>query len=152
MLRSWDMQHLLDTTAEQPPTTTRQRVVIVGAALVVTSLICLLALLLGSWAYHVRLLTGHEGRLARLLAQKPGVDQVTQALENEKSPLVASSAGLGDLEGAIAMWGTKRAAEIRTKASRTVQTRVFRAGEGVVVYFLFFDQGGVLVDFTCVLQ
>jgi hypothetical protein len=146
------MQRLFDTATDGPTTSARQRVAIVGTALVVTSLICLLALLLGSWAYHVRLLTGHEGRLARLLMRKPSVEQVTQALEDEKSPLVASSTGVGSLEGALAMWGTKRAAEIRTKASQTAQTRVFRPGNGEVVYFLFFDQGGVLVDFTCVLQ
>ena len=146
------MQRLFDIAADQPTTSARQRVAIVGTALVVTSLICLLALLLGSWAYHVRLLMGHEGRLARLLMKKPNVDQVTQGLEDEKSPLVTSSPGVDGLEGAIAMWGTKRATEIRTKASHAVQTRAFRAGGGEVVYFLFFDQGGVLVDFTCVLQ
>jgi hypothetical protein len=144
------MQRLLEVATEEPTTTTRQRVAIVSIALLVTSLTCLLALLLGSWAYHVRLLTGHQGRLDRLLAQKPDVDQVTQALEGEKSPLLASATGSGDLEKAIALWGRQRAGEIRIKAGRSAQTRVFRAGE--VVYFLFFDQGGVLVDFTCVLQ
>jgi hypothetical protein len=144
------MQRLLDTATDPPTTTPRQRVAIVGVALVVTSLTLLMALLLGSWAYHVRLIMGHEGRLARLLAQKPSIDRVTQALENEKSPLVASPARASDLESAMAMWGRQRSAEIRAKAGHAAQTRVFQAPE--VVYFLFFDQNGILVDFTCVLQ
>jgi hypothetical protein len=135
---------------DEPTTTARQRVAIVGVALVATSLICLVALLLGHWAYRVRLLTSHEGRLAHLVAQKPSVDLVTQALENEKSPLVATPQSAAELESAIAMWGAERAGEIRAKGGHLAQTRVFRSAG--VVYFLFFDQGGSLIEFTCVLQ
>jgi hypothetical protein len=144
------MQRLLDTTADEPTTTARQRVAIVGVALVVTSLLCLAALLLGHWAYRVRLLASHEGRLAHLVAQKPSVDQVTQALENEKSPLVATPQSTAELESAIAIWGAERGGEIRAKGSHSAQTRVFRSTG--VVYFLFFDQGRTLIEFTCVLR
>jgi hypothetical protein len=144
------MQRLLDETPDEPTTTVRQRVVIVGVAVVATCLIGLVAFLLGSWAYRVRLLTSHAGRIERLVAKKPTLALVTQALEADKSPLVAAPGSTPELERAIATWGAQRGGDIRAKASRAAQTRVFRSGD--VAYFLFFDEGGVLTDFTCVLQ
>lgn len=144
------MQHLLDAATDEPTTTARQRVAIVGLAPLATSLICLLALRLGSWAYRVRLLTSHAGRLSQLVAEKPTVGLVTQALENEKSPLLAAPESAADLDRAIATWGAERADEIRAKASHSAQTRIFRSGQ--VVHFLFFDQNSVLIDFACILE
>jgi hypothetical protein len=145
------MQRLLESASDDEPTTSaRQRIAIVGVAVLATSATCLLALMLGSWAYRVRLLSMHEGRLQRLVAEKPARDLVTQAFENERSPLIAAPESAADVELAVTAWGTQRGAEIRLKASRAAKTLVFRAGQ--VVYFLYFDTSGTLVDFTCVLQ
>jgi hypothetical protein len=150
VVRSGSMQRLLDETPDEPTTTLRQRVVIVGIAVFATCLIGLVAFLLGSWAYRARLLTSHEGRIERLVAKKPTLDLVTRALEADQSPLLAAPGSTPELERAVATWGAERAGDIRAKASRAARTRVFRSGD--VVYFLFFDEGGVLTDFACVLQ
>jgi hypothetical protein len=144
------MQRLLDQTPEHPTTTPRQRIAIVAVAVVATSVIFGMAALLGSWAYHFRLLTSHETRVARMLSQKPTVAVVTRALENEKSPLLAVPASVEELRRAAETWGATRRSEILAKGARASQTRVFRSGE--VAYFLFFDDSGVLSDFTCVLE
>jgi hypothetical protein len=143
------MQRLLDATPEIPAATKGQRTLFFGAALVATAIICAMALLLGSWAYRFRLLTSHEGRVARLVAQKPTVALVTQALQNENSPLLAAPQTPTELARAVAAWGGKRSGEIRAKAAGAAETRVFRSGE--VTYFLFFDRDGVLCDFVCAL-
>jgi hypothetical protein len=145
------VQRLLNTAPDdEPTTTTRQRFAIVGVAVLATCATCLLALMLGSWAYHVRLLSMHEGRLQQLVADRPTSGLATQALENEKSPLIAAPESAADMERVAATWGAQRGAEIRLKAGRAAKTLVFRAGD--VVYFLYFDRSGTLIDFTCVLQ
>jgi hypothetical protein len=144
------MQRLLDETPQAPTTTKPQRAVIVTVAAVATGSILLVALALGNWAYHFRLLTSHEGRVARLVAQKPTVELVTLALQNENSPLVAAPASPAELARAVSDWGGGRGGQIEAKAAGAAQTRVFRAGE--VTYFLFFDRSGVLYDFVCALN
>jgi hypothetical protein len=141
------MQRLLDDAPEERSTTKSQRAVIITLAGTVTTAILLVVLALGYWAYRFRLLASHEGRLARLMAQKPNVELVTVALQNEHSPLVARPGSSTELERAVAAWGAQRGAEIRAKAARAAQTRVFRSGE--VIYFLFFDEAGQLHDFVC---
>ena len=150
MLTSSRMQKLLDQAPDVPSTTARQRVAIVTVAVLATGVIFGVAYLLGSWAYRFHLLASHETRVARLLPQKPTVNLVTQALENEKSPLLAAPTSSEELRRAALTWGAGRRAEILAKGARASQTRVFRSGK--VVYFLFFDSAGVLSDFTCVLN
>ena len=126
----------------------RKRVVIVAGSLVVTSLLAYVALLLGSWAFETRRFRLHEGRLARLLEQRPQADQVIRALEDEGSPRIASPRAAEELARVAGERGAPRSEEILRKGRRWPRTEVFQAGD--MVYFLYFDAAGVLRDYTCV--
>jgi hypothetical protein len=106
-----------------------------------------LALALGSWAYHHRRFTLHDGRLQRLVEQTPPLDAVTEALLKEPGnraiPVPASDAALRAL---AAEWSAARADEVLAKKRRWPTIRIFGAGE--MVYFLYFDDGGLLRDYV----
>ena len=57
--------------------------------------------------------------------------------------LVTAPGSREETENVIAGQGGKRAAELRAKAARYPQLRVFRASD--TLYFVFFDAGGVVV-------
>jgi hypothetical protein len=144
------MQRLLDETKDEPTTTGRQRVAIILGALAVTSVLFGLAYLLGTWAYAFRLQSSHEARLARVLAQKPTGEQITQGLALQGDTLLAAPSTSGDLTQAIERWGGQRGQEIRTMFGRWGKMRVYQASE--MVYFIYFDAGDIMQGFTCVRQ
>ena len=124
----------------------RAAVFVVSAAL--TAGVAYLAFLIGAWGFNTRRYGQHDQRLRKLVLASPRLDQVTQALEDEGSPLVASPASPQELEKAAAERGGEKAREVVEKGTRWGATRVFVAGD--MVYFLFFDRDGVLRDFTYV--
>ena len=107
-----------------------------------------LAFLLGAFGFDTRRFLQHEGRLRRLLAQQPRLEQVAQGLEEEGSRLLAAPVGSADLRRLAAERGGPRAKEIVEKGTRWPQTRAFLAAD--MIYVIYFDEDGVMRDFTCV--
>jgi hypothetical protein len=107
-----------------------------------------IALLLGSASFDFRRFSQHEGRLRRVLREQPTAERLTRGLADEGTPLLATALRPEDVERLIAAYGGKKATEIREKAGRFAQMRVFRAAD--MLYFVYFDAGGVMRDFTCV--
>jgi hypothetical protein len=125
-----------------------RRWVPLAVAAAVTAGLLWLALMLGAWGFDYRRFSYHEGRLRRMVDQKPTLGQVVQGLKDDGSPLLAAPSTAEEVRQAAERWGGPRAAEIVEKARRHAYTRVFRASD--VVYFLYFDAEGILRDFTYV--
>jgi hypothetical protein len=106
----------------------------------------LAALWLGSWAFDVHRRLQHEGRLERLLAKKPVLDLVVQALEEEGTPLVARADTEAELRAVADRFAGAQAAEVLDKGGRFGHTRVFRSGDRL--YFIYFDRDEVMSGFT----
>jgi len=117
-------------------------------AVLASALICYVAFWLGAWAFGARRFAIHETRLRRLVQQQPSMDRVTRGLEDEGSPLLAAPASEAELRRVVEEKAGERAPAILEKARRYAQTRVFVAGD--MIYFLFFDAGGVLRDYAYV--
>jgi hypothetical protein len=124
------------------------RAAILLAAVAITAGVAYLAFLIGAWGFNTRRYGQHDGRLRKLLLASPRVDQVVRAFEDEGSPLVAAPADARELEKVAAERGRDKAREVVEKGTRWGQTRVFVAGD--MVYFIFFDAGGVMRDFVYV--
>ena len=103
---------------------------------------------LGAAYFQVRRVSTHATRLEHLLQNAPTLEQVTEGLRLENSPLLASPAGESALEAAAEHWGREKRGEVVAKGRRWPKTRVFRAGD--MIYFLYFDEAGVLRDYLYV--
>jgi hypothetical protein len=125
-----------------------KRVTIITVSVALTALIASLAFLLGAWGFNTRRYSQHADRLRRLLEQHPKLPQVVQAFQDEGSPLVAAPRDSAELQRVAEQWAGPRAGEVVEKAARWPQTRVFVAGD--MVYFIFFDEQGVMRDYTFV--
>jgi hypothetical protein len=121
---------------------------IVAGALAVTLGIVALAFWLGSASFDVRRYSQHNQRLGKVLRERPDADRLTRGLAAEGSPLLVTAVSASDKQRATAEHGGARAAEIRDKAARYPELRVYRAGD--MLYFVYFDQEGLMRDFTCV--
>ena len=121
--------------------------VMVGSA-VLSALLFGIAFWLGAAYFQVRRVATHATRLENLLRKSPTVDQVTEGLRMEESPLIASPVGEEALRAVAARWGREKKAEVLSKGRRWPKTRVFRAGD--MIYFLYFDDAGVMRDFSFV--
>jgi hypothetical protein len=124
------------------------RAAILVASMAITAGVAYLAFLLGAWGFDTRRYGQHEARLRKLLLANPRLDQVVQAFEAEGSPLVASASGPRELEQVAAERARDQKGEVVEKGARWSQTRVFAAGD--MLYFIFFDETGVMRDFTLV--
>jgi hypothetical protein len=124
------------------------RYLVVAASLVIAVGIATSAFFLGAWAFGYRRYSAHQTRLEHLVALRPTLAQVVEALEGEGSPLVAAPANDDDLRRAAAERGRAKAAEVLEKGRRWARTRVFVADD--MVYFIFFDDHGIMRDFSCV--
>jgi hypothetical protein len=124
------------------------RAAILTASVAITAGVAYLAFLLGAWGFNTRRYGQHEGRLRKLLLANPRLEQVVQAFEEEGSPLVAAPADPRELEKVAAELAGPQARVVVEKGARWPQTRVFAAGD--MVYFIFFDEAGVMRDFVFV--
>jgi len=120
---------------------------ILFGAFVVTAVTLGLALLLGTWGFEYRRLSQHEGRLRRVMEQEPDVNRLTEGLANEGTVVLAAPETPEDLERTIATYGDGFADILRQKADRWPAVRVYRATD--MLYFVFFDEEGVMKDFVC---
>jgi len=139
---------ILDDSGQRQPKEPAKRAVALLGAAGATLLVGLLAFYLGAWGFGFQRFSRHEGRLRRLLALQPHLEQVVQALNDEGSPLEAAPESRAELRRIVKERGGNKAEEILEKGDRWPKTRVFVAGD--MVYFLFFDGEGLMRDFTCV--
>jgi hypothetical protein len=108
-----------------------------------------LAMLLGSASFDARRYTQHDRRLRKVMTEpQPTVDRLTLAFKDEGTLLVAAPTSPEEKERVIAGQGGKKAAELRAKAARHPELRVFATAD--MLYFIFFDRDGVMRDFTLV--
>jgi hypothetical protein len=121
---------------------------ILTGAFCATALTLTLALLLGSWGFNYRRYSQHEGRMRRVLEQQPTIGQLTAGLEDEGASVLSSPETREEVEKAIVTLGGGRVEELRRKAARWSRARVYRAAD--MLYFVFFDEDGVMRDFVCV--
>jgi hypothetical protein len=121
---------------------------ILAGALAVTLGALAIAFWLGSASFDVRRYSQHNGRLSNVMREKPSADRLTRGLEAEGTLLLLIAATAEDKQRAAVARGGARLAEIREKAARHAELRVYQAGD--MLYFVFFDDAGVMRDFTCV--
>jgi hypothetical protein len=124
------------------------RLWILTGAFVVTATTLALALVLGSWGFDYRRYSQHEGRLQRALEQRPSLEQLTAGLAEEGASVFSAPATAEEVERVVAAHGGKRAGELRRRARRWPRLQVFQAAD--MLYFVFFDDGDVMRDFTLV--
>jgi hypothetical protein len=136
---------LFDSPPARPAVVWRRWLGFAGAADVLTAALVALALFLGAWAFETRSLRLHQERLARLLEKSPRLEQVVEGLEAEGAVRLGSPRGAEQLQQQAARAATS-AEEVMAKGRRWPVVRVFQVGD--VVYFLFFDQSGILRDFA----
>ncbi len=118
-------------------------------ALAVTLVALSVALLLGTLGFNYHRKLEHEELLRAVMARRPTAAQLTEWLATVKgAPLLAAPASRADVEGVISARGSAKADELRAKAGRYPQLRVYHASD--MLYFVFFDGDGVMRDFTCV--
>jgi hypothetical protein len=125
-----------------------KRVWILAGAFVVTAAILVLALGLGSLGFDIRRYPLHDRRMQRVLEQHPTVEQLTQGLADDGSPLIADARTPAEIDRVIAAHGDDRGAALREKARKWDRLRVYAAGD--MLYFVFFDRGGIMQDFALV--
>jgi hypothetical protein len=128
----------------------RGRKVAMAVAGLATALGLAGALWLGSWAFDMRRYSYHVGRLERLQDKKPSIGLVERAFEDaeEGSPLLAKAEGAEELRAIAARHAGTSAAAVVEKGRPWSRTRVFAAPD--MLYFIFFDDQGIMRDFTVV--
>lgn len=125
-----------------------KRFSIIAGALALTLASLALAFWLGSASFDFRRYAQHDQRLRKVMREQPSAARLTQGLEAEGSPLLEVATGAEAKEGVAASRGGARAWEIREKAARSAELRVYQAGD--MLYFVYFDTEGVMRDFTLV--
>ena len=126
-----------------------KRLWIVLGALAVTLAALSIAMLAGNLAFHYHRNMEHEVLLKEVLARKPSAEALTLWLQKVKEvSLIAAPKNRGEADRVVAEHGGAKAAEVRAKAARYAQMRVYQASD--MLYFIYFDENGVMRDFTCV--
>lgn len=138
---------VLDEMSPPGPMRTRRRFLTAVVAALVTVAGLVIALVLGTFGYDIRRSVLHEARLKGILVQTPTEYQVTEGLK-EKAPLVAIVESPADLDDAIGKWGAAKESEIREKAARWPDLRIYAAGD--MMYFIFFDRDHIMRDYVYV--
>jgi hypothetical protein len=125
----------------------RRLCILTGAAIVTLALLAL-AMLLGSASFDYRRFSQHQGRLQKVMREHPTADRLTQGFADEGTVLLAVATTPEEVEREASTRGGKKAAEIREKAARSAEMRVYQTAD--MLYFIYFDAAGVMRDFTCV--
>lgn len=126
-----------------------KRTWILLGALVVTLAALSVAMFLGTLGFNYHRALEHEQLLRAVMARQPTAAWLTKWLAGVKgAPLLAAPASRAEAERVISAHGAAKVDELRAKAGRYPQLRVYRASD--MLYFVFFDADGVMRDFTCV--
>ncbi len=112
------------------------------------ALIGLLALALGGWAYRHREFTLHDSHLRRLITKSPPAAEVRAVIlaDNGNWPMDPPAADRELYAFAARFMVPQRAHEVVQKSHRWASLQVF--GVRSVVYFLYFDEKGLLRDYV----
>jgi hypothetical protein len=121
--------------------------ILAGAAVVTLGALAV-ALLLGAAGFDFRRFSQHQGRLAKVMREQPTADRLTRGLAEEGTVLLAVARTPQDVEREASTRGGKKAVEIREKAARSAETRVYQTAD--MLYFIYFDAAGVMRGFTLV--
>jgi hypothetical protein len=122
---------------------------ILAGALTATAFALGVALLLGSLGFNYHRQLEHETLLRQVEERHWTADHLTRWLQEVKgAPLLAVLRTPAEVDGEARALGDGKAAEIREKAARSAETRVYQAGD--MLYFIYFDSAGVMRDFTLV--
>ena len=124
-----------------------RRLAIVAGSLLATGITLSLVFMLGTWGFSHRRQSLHEGRLQRLVTLKAQLWQVVQGLEAEGTQLLAAPRSEDELRELGSGWDERAASEVLAKGARWPQIRVFEADD--MIYVLYFDERGVLRDYSC---
>ena len=119
-----------------------------GSAAVVSLAALALVLLLGAWAYDIRRLSLHEGRLKNLVDKKPTVSVASQGLTNEGWTTLAAEVEDATLRRLFGEEPPPRVAEVRAKRTQWPMARVFAHDD--LVYVLYFNADGTAADFSLI--
>jgi hypothetical protein len=125
-----------------------KRLVVVAGSLAGAGLILWAVMMLGAWGYDHRRASLHVRRLQHALEQKPTIEQVTEGLRQEGTLVVDSAADAEGLGRLAARWAGPQAPDVLEKGKRWRRARAFAAGN--VVYVLYFNDDGIMTDFTYV--
>ena len=125
-----------------------KRIGVIAGALAATLGALSLAFWLGSASFDARRYGQHQQRLSRVMQEQPSADRLTRGLAAEGTLLLVTATTAEAREEAAVAHGGARLAEIREQASRHSEMRVYRAGD--MIYFIYFDDEGVMRGFTCV--
>jgi len=125
-----------------------RRVAALFGGFVATALLLVVVLSLGSWGYKYRRWMFHQGRLERLLELRPSAEQVKAGLAGEGAVLLGETTTAPDLERSVARWTPSVREKVVAKGLVAAQANIFLVGE--MVYFVFFDREGKMVDFLVV--
>ena len=125
---------------------TRKVVLVAAGSLAATGGILALVFSLAGWAYRHRGASLHDGRLRRVVEKHPTLGQVSDGILAEPgNRALPTPASEEELRRLVAQYPRGRADQIVAKRRRWRDMRVFDAGD--VVYFLYFDEAGVLQDY-----
>jgi hypothetical protein len=118
-----------------------------GAAVVTLGALAI-AMLLGAASFDFRRYSQHQGRLAKVMREQPTADRLTRGLADEGTVLIAVARTPQEVEREASPRAGNKAAEVREKAARSAETRVYQTAD--MLYFIYFDKDGVMRDFTLV--
>ncbi len=125
----------------------RRRAASLCAASLVTLAAFSLAFVLGAAYFDSRRFSAHVTRLQRMQAQSPNVEQVTQGLLDDGSPLVLTPRDETELRAWVTGVDVARRDELLDQWRRFPLARVYRAAD--MFYVIFFDAQGTMRDFAC---
>ena len=109
------------------------------------SAIVLVVSLIGCESYHRQEIEKHRGQLQVLLGRNPSVAEVDAHMRTAPYRIV----GPGDAKELAGMWTNplNSPAEVENKMTKWPQTRIYL--KSPMVYFIYFDNNGVMRDFSC---
>lgn len=131
-----------------PHTGRARRALIIVLALFVTGAAFALAFLLGAAYFEARRFAAHDTRLQRMLAQGPRLEQVSEGLRDDGSPLLAAPRDEAELRALVARFRGQKLDEIVAKARHWPTTRVYQASD--MLYVIYFDAAGTMRDYVCI--
>jgi hypothetical protein len=125
-----------------------KRFLLLGGAAALTLGALAVVMLVGSATFHFRRHLDHDSRLRKVMREQPTADRLTRGLADEGAGLRLVTRHAEEAEREVPEGGREKRDEVREKAARHAETRVYVAYD--MLYFVYFDERGVMRDFTCV--
>jgi hypothetical protein len=126
----------------------RRRLAPLLGGLAGTAVLLAIAFSLGSWGYKYRRWLFHQGRLERIEKLRPLAEQVKAGLEAEGARWLGRGASATELDQLAGKLTPSVREKVAAKAGPAAHADAFAVGE--MVYFVFFDRDGKMIDFLVV--